>query len=65
MICLALVPAARSCELIPGSAVIEYRGCDVVLVSTRVLVARSNLRTVWSIEQEYVTVESSGLKITP
>jgi hypothetical protein len=62
--CLALVPAASNCELTPGSAVREKRGWEVVLVSTREAVVRSHVRTVWSWEAEYATVESFGLKIT-
>jgi hypothetical protein len=49
----------------PGSAVMEYRGCDVVLVSTKLEVVRSKVRAVWSWEHEYATVGSKGLKITP
>jgi len=64
VICLALVPAARSCELMPGRAVKEKSGCDVVRVSTSDEVVRSKVRTVWSIDAEYATVGSSGLKMT-
>ena len=39
------------------------RGWDVVLVSTKLEVVRSKVRTVWSWEAEYATVESRGLKI--
>lgn len=63
VMCLALVPAANSWELIPGSAVRENNGCDVVRVSTRDAVVRSNVRTVWSMDAEYATVASRGLKI--
>lgn len=64
VICLALVPAANSCELIPGRAVRENNGWAVVRVSTREAVVRSKVRTVWSMEAEYATVASRGLKMT-
>ena len=37
----------------------------MVLVSTKLDVVRSKVRTVWSCEHEYATVGSSGLNITP
>ena len=61
VMCLAEVPTARrfrSC-----SAVKERRECDVVRVSTKVVVGRSQVRTVWSREAEYATVASLGAKI--
>lgn len=62
--CRAVVPAAKSWLLMPGKAVRDSRGCDVVLVSTRLDVVRSNVRMVWSSEAEYATVRSRGLKMT-
>lgn len=64
VMCRALVPTAKSCVPSPGSAMRENRGWDVVRVSTREPVVRSKVRMVWSMDAEYATVESRGLKIT-
>lgn len=52
VICRAEVPAARSWEPIPGRAVRENKGWEVVRVSTNAEVVRSKVRMVWSWEQE-------------
>lgn len=62
--CRAMVPAARSCELMAGNAVKDLNACIVVRVSTNAEVVRSKVLTVWSSEAAYATVGSSGLKIT-
>jgi hypothetical protein len=60
VICRAEDPAAS--KLTPRISVKHRSGCIVLFDSTCLDVVRSHVRTVWSHDAEYATVESASLK---